>query len=162
MPTPLSYTRSQIALHWLTALLVGFEILFSGLAERRWAARMAGLIPNEPMPNPHAVIGILVLALACCRLALRLVRGVPAPPAGEGPLVAFAARLTCALFYTLLFALPLSGFAAWWLGLPGPAVAHGLAANLLIALIALHVAAVFVHRFWFKTDVLGRMRFGGS
>jgi cytochrome b561 len=161
MPVPLAYSSAQIALHWLIAGLVAFEILFSGIAERRWAARMEGIIPNEPMPNPHAIVGLLVLALTCWRLALRLRRGAPAPPAGEPALAARMARLAYAAFYGLLFVVPLSGLAAWWFGLRAPAALHGVTANVLLGLILVHAAAALAHRFWFKTDVLRRMGPGG-
>jgi cytochrome b561 len=157
MPRPARYSAAQIAVHWMIAVLVGFEILFSDIAEERWQARMQGEIANEPMPNPHAIIGILVLGLTCWRLGLRVLRGAPPPPPDEHPLATGAARAVYVAFYILLFAVPLSGFTAWWFGVPLPAQAHGLIADILIALILIHVGAALAHHFWFRTDVLRRM-----
>ncbi len=157
MAVPATYSHAQIAAHRLIAALVGFEILFSDIAEERWAARMQGDIENVPMPNPHAIVGVLVLGLTVWRLGLRLARGVPPPPAGEHPLAALAARCVYLAFYVLLFAVPISGFTAWWLGIPAPAQLHGLIADLLIGLILVHAGAALAHQFWFRTDVLRRM-----
>lgn len=155
MAAPERYSAAQVGLHWLIAALVGYEIAFSEIAEARWAARMSGLAPNVPSLNPHMAVGTAVLALSCLRLVLRLSRG--APPPAERALLGALARACHALFYALLFALPLTGLAAWWFGVPEPARLHALLATAMIGLVAAHVGAAALHHLVLGNDVLARM-----
>lgn len=149
------YSSAQVGLHWLIAAMVGYEIVFSEIAESRWAARMAGLAPNVPSVNPHMAVGTAVLALSCLRLAIRLRRG--APPPVERAFLGVAARACHAAFYLLLFTVPLSGLAAWWFGAPQPAQVHALLSTAMIGLITVHAAAAAAHQVVLRNDVLGRM-----
>lgn len=154
---PASYSRTQIVLHWVIAILVFFQILVHEGIVRAWAGRMDGTLPNEPTPNPHAIVGVLILILILWRLALRRQRGVPGLPEGEHPVLKTLATGTHWLFYIVLIAMALSGVAAWLLGSEAMATVHSAARLVLIPLILLHVLAALAQRFWFRTDVLRRM-----
>ena len=155
--TPSNYSKTQIALHWIVMLLVLFQILVHDEIVQLWTGRMSGTLPNLATPNVHVAVGFLIFALVVWRLVLRLTRGVPALPASEHPALKLVASGTHILFYVLLIGMPLSGAAAWILGVAPAAQAHSLAEKVLIALIALHVLAALAQHFWFKTDVLRRM-----
>jgi cytochrome b561 len=157
MAASTSYARSQVVLHWVIALLVAFQILFSGGVESLWRDRMTGAAPNVPTPTPHTVVGIVILLLMLWRLWLRVKHGAPPPPAGEKPAFAMLAKGTHVLFYVLLIGMPISGAVAWFGGIEAPAEAHAAASSLLILLILLHIAAAVAHKVWFRTDVLERM-----
>lgn len=157
MAAPATYSKIQIFLHWLIAALVIFQIVFHESIAEQWEARMEGVVPNEPVPNLHALFGMLIFLLVLARLWFRLARGVPAAPESEHPALRLAASATHALFYLLLFAMPISGTFAWFLGFELPAELHEMAAKILIPLVALHVLAALAHHFWFKTNVLKRM-----
>lgn len=157
MEMPTTYSRIQISLHWIIALLVGFQIVLHDSIVNVWRDRMNGTIPNEPTPQLHVAIGVLILVLALWRLALRLHRGTPSLPESEHTALKIIATATHALFYALLFGMPISGAAAWFLGVPQPAVVHTIAEKVLVALIILHIAAGLAQHFWFKTNVLKRM-----
>ena len=154
---PQTYSKTQIALHWIIALLVLFQIVVHDEIARLWAGRIDGTLPNAPTPNAHVAIGILIFALVVWRLVLRLTRGVPALPADEHPALKLVASGTHFLFYVLLIGMPLSGAAAWILGVTTAAQAHSIAEKLLILLIALHALAALAQHFWFRTKVLKRM-----
>ncbi len=157
MAIPVSYTRSQIGLHWLIAALVFFQIFFHNGIEELWRARMEGSVPNEPSPTPHTIAGLLIFVLMIWRVVLRLRHGAPPPPVDEHPALRFLAAAVHVLFYVLLLGMPLSGAVAWFGGFALPAQAHGVAAKVLIALVILHVVAALAHRFWFKSGVMERM-----
>lgn len=157
MASPASYSRTQIILHWVIAALVVFQIVAHEGIAATWHERLSGAIPNEPTPNPHAIVGMLILVLTVWRLWLRFTRGVPALPASEHPALKAVAAATHGLFYLLLVGMPISGAVAWFAGLQQPAIAHGLAEKVLIPLILLHIAAALAQHFWFRTDVLRRM-----
>ncbi len=154
---PSTYSKTQIALHWIIVVLVLFQVVMHDDIVRLWTGRMDGTLPNAATPNAHVAVGFLILALAVWRLVLRLTRGVPALPAGEHPALKLVASGTHVLFYVLLIGMPLSGAAAWILGVVAAAQAHSVAEKLLILLIGLHVLAALAQHFWFKTDVLKRM-----
>ena len=99
---PARYSTVAIALHWAIAALLFGEVAL-GL-------RMEGL--HGPLRfavfQVHKSIGITILLLVALRLALRLIR--TPPPVGAHGWERSLAHAVHALFYLLLFALPLSGW----------------------------------------------------
>lgn len=160
---PLSFSLPQRVLHWLTAALVFFNLLPDGMSEwkgsiKRTDAASADLVASA---NIHAYVGIAILVLVVLRLILRFIRGVPAPPPHEPAIFRLAAKLAHAALYILVFSMPLTGMAAYYLG-------YGVAGNLhadvlkvvFWVLIAGHVLGALVHQFYWKTNVLRRMTIG--
>lgn len=157
MPDANAYSSTQVRLHWIIVILMaGQYLLHEGIAEA-WEARLDGSIPNEPFPNPHAIVGMVIFALTLWRIVLRLRRGAPALPAEEPQSLKVVAKITHLAFYVLLIGMPISGALAWVAGLEMPAEAHEVAAKLMMALIALHVAGALVQQFVLKTGVMLRM-----
>ena len=155
--TPKTYSKTQVALHWMVLLLVLFQIFLHDDILRIWTGRMDGTLPNEVTSNLHVVVGLLIFALVVWRLVLRLRRGVPALPSSEHPALKLVASATHILFYVLLLGMPISGSVAWFFGVNVAAQAHSMAGKILLALILLHALAALAQHFWFKTDVLKRM-----
>ena len=162
MTKVLSYTRSQIILHWLIAALVVHQIVFHDAIEEMWQARMTGAIPNVASPTPHTIVGFLIFLLMIARVWLRLKNGAPQPPESEHWLLKKVAGVVHFAFYLLLLGMPLSGAVAWFGGIEAPAAAHGIAGRILIALVALHVVAALAHQFWFRTNLMSRMSLRGG
>lgn len=155
-----NYNRLQIALHWLTVILVGFNLLFEdGLrtAQRAYRNGTSASFADGMMASLHAWVGLTILAVVLLRLALRLVRGVPAPPAADGRDFRQVASLVVIAFYLLLFFMPLTGFAAYYLQIFWIGEIHEWGKPLLLALIGLHTAAALYHHFVKRDDVLRRM-----
>ncbi len=152
-----AYSRTQVALHWVIVALVAAQYLLHGGIEAAWAGRLDGSLPNEPFPNPHAIVGIIILGLTIWRVAMRLRVGVPVLPVEEPQVLKLIAKVTHLAFYVLLIAMPISGALAWVIGLEAPAEAHEVAAKLMLALIALHIIGALVQQFVLKTTVMERM-----
>lgn len=157
MSMPDAYSRAQVTLHWITVVLVAGQYLLHNGIEAAWQSRLDGSLPNTPFPNPHVIVGMLILALTLWRVVLRIRHGAPALPEEEPGRLQWLAKVTHAGFYALLIAMPLSGAAAWVFGLETPAEAHEIAAKLMLGLIALHVAGSVVQSAWLKSDVMQRM-----
>ena len=157
MSDPEGYTRTQVALHWVIVVLVAGQYLLKDGIKTAWDQRLDGTIPNEPFPNPHAIVGIVILALTLWRLVLRWRNGAPALPAHEPGLLKLVAGLAHMAFYVLLLGLPVSGALAWLAGIEQPANAHELAASAMLALIAVHVVGAVMQKVWLKSDVMARM-----
>jgi cytochrome b561 len=171
---PTRYGPVAIALHWIAALLILFNLAF-GLY-------LVGL-PLSPQKlryfSYHKWIGVTVLLLSAARLLWRLGHPAPALPLTMKPWERHAAVATHGLLYVLFFAAPLSGwlfssatgFQTVYLGLlPIPdlltkdkevadilRVTHRWINYTMAAVIALHAAAALKHHFVERDDVLLRI-----
>jgi cytochrome b561 len=168
------YTRTAIALHWIVAALILFNLAF-GLYTVN--------LPLSPQKlkyfSYHKWVGVTVLMLVAARLLWRLGHAAPVLPATMKPWELKAAHGSHILLYVLFFAAPLSGwlfssaqgFQTVYLGvLPIPdllsknkelslvlRIAHHWINYTLAAIIALHAAAAVKHHVVDRDDVLVRM-----
>lgn len=166
----LGYTLTARVLHWITAILVLFQIS-AGL-----------LIANfdlGPIYNLHKSVGVLILPLMIVRLAWRLTHPVPPPPAYVPKIQRAAATAVHWTLYVLLIVQSLLGWIAtsaypapipffgliempriWWEDrtlsdrLFGAHFWIGIA---LATLIVGHIGAALYHHFLRKDEVLLRM-----
>lgn len=161
---PLVYSVPQRALHWLTVILILFNLLLPGQIER-----VVDLLGGSKVPTPsewssanlHIYIGFAVIGLTLLRLLLRFVQGAPAAPASEPAPLRAAAAATHAALYLLLLAMPAAGIAKFYLGIDAAGFVHGGPMKLALwILIALHVTGALMHKFYWRTDVLERMTSG--
>ena len=110
LSSPISYTRTAKALHWLVALfiLINFAI---GLRMEYFP----GFNHASPEWNSiffwHGSIGGLVLWLAVARLIWRAGHRPPPLPGSIPTIQVWAAHAVHALLYVMMLALPLSGYA---------------------------------------------------
>ena len=154
-----SYHWSQVALHWLVALLVAVQYATGGSIGRTHAAVARGIEPDPFDLTLHAIhnrAGLTILALMLARLALRLLIGVPEPldsPTGWRRRLAQAMH---AAFYLILIAQASTGVVATYVYWPVSAI-HGALSNALLALIALHVSAAFWHHFVVRDGAMKRI-----
>lgn len=168
------YGRVAQSLHWIIAALIVVQFVLASLADDLPLG-----MQKLAMLARHKSVGMTILMLAVVRLAWRLRHPAPALPAGMTGLERWAARFTHGLFYTLLFAMPLSGWlmssaknytVSWfglfsWPNLIAPSETgfkvllqtHQVLAGVLFFTAILHVAAALKHHFWNKDDVLTRM-----
>lgn len=173
--SPTRYGTVAITLHWgLAVLIIGMLALGLSLEE----------FEETPLQGPvfgfHKSMGVVILALVALRLFWRLVVSPPPPPlASQRPWEHKLAHVIHIVLYAGMFALPLSGcimsaaagrpvnfFGLGELPTPiGPNKGladfarglHGLAGNVMIAAILLHVAGVIKHHRIDKDDTLRRM-----
>lgn len=161
---PASYSIPQKALHWLMALLILFNLLFAEAMEEVAEAYERGEVPSPDdltFANIHAYVGIAVLCLGAIRIVLRLIKGAPSAPPEEPPVLRLAAKLAHGTFYALFFLLPLSGIGAYYFGNETAGFVHGgPLKSLMWLLIAVHILALLVHQFYWKTPVATRMTRG--
>ena len=161
---PASFSLLQRILHWVTVLLVFFNLIFSDGATG-WAR---AITKDQPVPadtlfmaNIHAYVGLTILALTLIRLVVRFVHGVPAEPPEEPAIFQLASKLGHWGFYGLLFLMPFLGIGAYYFGNMTAGFLHeGPVKLLLWLLIIVHVAAALVHQFYWKTNIIRRMTIG--
>jgi len=168
------YTPAAIALHWILAALIVFNLAFGFYTVD---------LPLSPQKlrffSFHKWIGVTVLLLSAGRLLWRLRHPAPTLPASMKPWEMRAAHASHFLLYVLFFAAPLSGwlfssaagFQTVYLGvLPIPdllsknpplaetlKIAHHWITWALAAVVTIHAAAAIKHHFVDRDDVLTRM-----
>lgn len=174
MSSPQRYTRFAVALHWIVAAVV-FAQYALGWLMQEIAKQPPG--PRASAFNAHKSIGLVILGLMMVRIAWRLSH--PAPPLP--PMPRWQARAALAnhlLLYSLLVVMPLagylgsafSGYPVRFFGIVLPAWApkseaakqamsevHLVAAWLLAASVAVHLAAVAKHALVDRDGLLARM-----
>jgi len=172
--TPRRWGAIAQLLHWLIVLFIVAQFTLATLFEQLPAgAKKLTLLSR------HKSIGITILILAVVRLAWRWSNPTPTLPDTLKPYERTLARLTHALLYVLLFAVPLSGwlmssargFPVSWFGffqLPDLVpknkalyeallTTHGILAWTLGIVATVHLVAALKHHFVLKDDVLRRM-----
>ena len=181
---PNRYSRPAIALHWIIAFCILFNVMLAWL----WP-----FLPDakvRPAIDWHKSIGILVLGLAILRLLWRVGHRPPPLPTGFQRWETRLSGFTHVLLYVIMFGLPLSGWimdSAWkdaashpmifmnqfeWPRIDfimaldpatkltihdGAGAAHGVMAKLLYVLFALHVAGAAKHQWFDKEPLMQRM-----
>ena len=170
------YSRGAIVLHWLIALLIIGNVLGAWLSEDLPKPDRAAIMAL------HKAFGITVLLLTLMRIGWRLTHQPPPMVETLKAWEAALARVTHWLFYILMLALPLTGWAFvsaasqgkpvsmfGLFGMPALPVGfdkatvgtfkdlHDTLGTLIVALFVLHVAGAFKHQFLDRDGTLRRM-----
>ncbi len=152
------YSTAQIALHWVVAGLILFQLIFGEAMGQAWRSVRQGVAADMTlMVWAHILVGIAVLALVVWRLWLRVTRGAPGAPAGEGTALRLAGAAGHWALYALMVLAPVTGLLAWYGGITSLAQVHELLKPAFIILIALHFLAALYHQFIRKDGLIRRM-----
>ncbi len=168
------YDRFMQFVHWITFLLL------TATFAAAWLIRYADTREQvNGLVQLHRSLGLTTLCVTACRLMWRFVARIPPLPQDLARLQRLAARTNGYALYALLLLQPSLGFlhsnaagkpvVVYFLGTIPPLLApdrdlarllfmaHGFVAQLLLGLIALHVAAALFHHFVRRDDVLVAM-----
>jgi cytochrome b561 len=154
-----AFSPTQKALHWtVVVLLILQEFVFDSGMGKYFHAHADGKPGAYTTTSViHILIGCTVLLLAAWRLGLRATHGTPPAPEGKPMIFAMLSELAHIALYLLLFIIPLTGLIAWVFKYDPLTDVHSLLTNLLLVLVGIHVAAVAVHQFFWKTKLISRM-----
>ena len=165
----MSYDRTTISLHWLTAFCV--VVLWT-------IGQTADWIPDGPVNTDvwsvHVVLGFCLVAIYAYRVIWRATQGRRLPPADSGALNVVAKGNHYAMYAVLAVVLALGVTNAFVRGynlfdlFSLPQIGnkdlrhvitdwHGLAANILLALAAIHAVAALIHQYVWRDGLLNRM-----
>lgn len=170
------YSTGAIVLHWLIALAIIANWLIAQIAEDAPKAK------EEQLMGVHFALGMTVLILTVLRVLWRLVNRPPVPHPGHRRWERVLASVVHRLFYVLMVGLPLSGYMMLQTYMGGMGVnmfglfefpgwpmpkdkaanevyheIHEIFANLMLALLALHVAGALKHQLIDRDGTLSRM-----
>lgn len=157
--TPAGYSGLQIGLHWGIAALVLFQLIFGeSMVAVIEAAEEGETVSSTDqfLGSAHYWVGISILGLVALRVIVRLVQGAPAHIAGTSQLAGLASSALHALFYVLLFAVPITGLLAINVSDSFGEI-HALAKPAFIVLIAVHALAALFHHFFLRDATLRRI-----
>lgn len=157
---PQGYSALQIALHWIVAIMVLFQLFVHENMVSAWRAVRRGqeiAESDQLMTAVHVWGGVAIGLFALWRLWLRFSRGAPALPDSELALFRHVASGTHVLLYLLLLGVPLTGIAAWFFDYRDLGELHEIAKLPFLFLIAVHVAGALAQKYWYRTDVMNRM-----
>jgi cytochrome b561 len=168
------WTPAVKTLHWLVTGLIVVQVAL-GFTAAAWHLSPAKL----DLFVWHKSLGMMILALAAVRLAVRATHRAPPLPGAMPRWERRAARVSHVLLYVLIVALPLSGWVVnsaanvpvrlfWLVPLPSivppskalEAIAMRTHLALVVALgalVAIHVGAALRHHVALRDDVLRRM-----
>ena len=165
----MTYDRTTISLHWLTATSVAVLWIIGQTAD--W-------IPDGPVNTDvwsvHVVLGILLIAIVAYRIFWRATGGRRLPPADSGALNVVANGTHYAMYLVLAVVLALGVTNAFVRGynlfdlFSLPQIGdresrhaitewHGLAANILLGMAAIHAIAALIHHYVWRDGLLNRM-----
>jgi cytochrome b561 len=157
---PSGYTHTQIALHWLIAALVVFQLVFGEDIVPAFRAFRQGAEPASDAllsANLHVYVGLAILILAILRVALRIRYGAPPLPADENVVLQYVAKLAHVVLYAAIFLMPVTGALAWYFGMGEIGELHEIGKPVIIVVVLVHAAGALWQHFVAKTDVLKRM-----
>ena len=147
------YSRSQIILHWITAIavIVAF-VSHDAMVATASAAWDAG---EPPTPTLHTMAGAIAFVTILIRLWLRRRQGVPAPLGSDFNRT--AAEWGHRLLYALVIVVPLLGALTWFADIRDLSPVHMWAGRALMLLALGHAAMAIFHQVVKKDGTLMRM-----
>lgn len=155
---PKSYSRTQIGLHWVIAIVIVAQFVLHDPIVTAWEVTSKGETAEiGVLVWTHVLGGLAILALAVWRLVLRIKRGVPALPEKEAPLLKGMAHLTHWSLYALMLILPITGSLAWFGSNETADFIHTSLKLPLLALVLLHFAGALFQQFVLRTGLISRM-----
>jgi cytochrome b561 len=152
------YTAAQIALHWVSAVLViaafvshdAMQAAAKALRDGSWSGYDAAMLV-------HVIGGSAVFLLALWRLGLLSRRGAPPLPENEPWVLRAAAWLVKVLLYAIMIVMPVSGVLHWFGQIGLARQVHLLMEPVVPLAILIHTLGALYQQFWLKSGVLTRM-----
>jgi cytochrome b561 len=156
--TPKGYSRLQITLHWVSAVLViAAFVTHDAMIAAVKAVKDGTWGGYDPAMLIHIAGGSLVFFLALWRLQVLAKRGVPPLPKDEPPMLAIISKIIKALLYLIVLVMPLSGVLNWFGGGSLARQLHVLMEPVVPLAILLHLLGALYQQFLLKSGVLARM-----
>ena len=149
------YTRLQIALHWLIAVLIVANYFISDEMPEIFDGMLEGKPVEGWTPMFHVWAGVAVLVLVLLRLVMKMLSGGAHDAAVT--LQDKAAVWTHRLLYALMIAVPALGAITWFRSMEATADLHVYTMNAMMILALGHAAMALFHQYVLKDGLLLKM-----
>ena len=153
--SPTSYSRLQIGLHWIVAILIAIAFFTHENMGRALRQRIEQDLSGMEGATAHTIAGGLALVFILWRLVVRWQRGAPEPEGSD--LQKTAANWGHRALYLLMIAAPVLGAAAWIGKIPALGEVHEVAGQALVLIALGHAAFALLHHFVQKHNTMRRM-----
>ena len=152
------YSRVQIVLHWVGAVMVTAAfVTHDGMIAAAKAVKEGTYSGPDTVILTHVVSGIIVFFLTLWRLGLLSRRGLPPPPDDEPAMLRGLAAAVKLMLYAIMIMMPASGVLNWFGGVALARQLHQLMEPVVPMAILLHLLGALYQQFWLKSGVLSRM-----
>lgn len=151
----MGYSRLQIALHWIVAVLIFGAFFTNDGMGRALRQRIEQDLTGLDGATYHTILGGTAFLFILIRMVLRLKRGAPEPHGP--PHVQLAAKWGHRLLYTLMIAAPALGAAAWYGKIATLGEIHEVVGKALVLLAVGHLIVAILHRVLWNDGTLERM-----
>lgn len=153
--TRTGYTRLQIALHWIVAVLVFGAYFTSDGMGRALRARIEQGLTGFEGATLHTILGGLAFLFILIRLVTRWRSGAPA---SHGPeLMQTVQTWGHRLLYALMFLAPALGAATWYGQIGSLGDLHSVVGQALIIIAVGHLVMAMLHQALWSDGTLMRM-----
>lgn len=157
MPARPAYSRLQIALHWLVAILITAAWLTHEGMGRALETRIETGASGFEGNTPHVWLGIAVFVAVLIRIVVRRVQGAPGPLPGATPLMDKAATWGHRLLYLLMVLTPALGALAWNAHSEAVGEVHETVGSALVLVALGHALVALWHQYVKKDGSLTRI-----
>lgn len=155
MTEPTGYSKIQIALHWIVAILIAAAFFTHEGMGRALRDRIQQDLSGMEGATAHTILGGLAFAFILWRVVVRIRRGAPEP---EGSAIQQSAAVWGhRVLYLLMLIAPALGAAAWYGKIPALGEVHELAGQALVLIALGHGLVALIHHFVQKDGTLRRM-----
>jgi len=152
------YTAAQVALHWVSAVLViATFVTHDAMQAAAKAVRDGSWSGYDVAMLVHVIGGSAVFLLALWRLGMLSRRGAPPLPADEPLVLRGAALVVKVLLYAIMIVMPISGVLNWFGNVALARQVHLLMEPVIPLTILIHMLGALYQQFWLRSGVLTRM-----
>ena len=157
---PTHYNRFHILIHWLVVvtillqMITGDKIALEFFELRNDAIKNDG---NKSNSQIHILGGLFIFSLMAIRVFLRIKFGVPVPTKETNSLLKPISAFVHLGIYLVLFAIPLTGLAAFLTLNVDLGIAHKVLINILYVFVIIHLIGVAYHQIFLGDNIMQRI-----
>ena len=157
---PTQYNKFHILIHWLVVLSILLQMISGDKIASEFLAHRNDPITNEEGTSNsqiHILGGLFIFLLMAIRVFLRIKFGVPVPTKETNSLLKLLSAFVHLGIYLVLFAIPLTGLAAFLTLNVDLGIAHKVLINILYVFVIIHLIGVAYHQIFLGDNIMQRI-----
>ena len=157
---PSQYNKFHVLIHWLVVLTILLQMISGDNIASEFLTLRNSPITNEASTSNsqiHILGGLLIFLLMAIRVFLRIKFGVPVPTKETNSLLKRLSAFVHLGIYLVLFAIPLTGLAAFLTLNVDLGIAHKVLINILYVFVIIHLIGVAYHQIFLGDNIMQRI-----